>query len=285
MKLNTLNRYLALPLAMTAISLGTAQALEVKASNSVLQGGSNSSVTWPAPATQPYRVYVRVPADSTATNALYRVYPNGLPATAGACSSTDATTPCFEIPLDTTQSPGEWVQLTLANDPATQWDFTQNPYVNGNVTVNASNLNSSEVLSTGSVLFDAPSIGQAYQGGILISLSKDGKHGLIAANQDLPGTYNFQAAKQAVKDSANYDAEGQKYSDWRLPNVAELNIVYQHQDLVKATASFYWTGVSSSKTLAWIQIFRYSSYPAYSGFQANDGYKTGTLSVRPVRSF
>lgn len=284
MKLKLSNRYLTLPFAVSAILFGSANAVEVKSANAVLQGGSDSSVSWSAPATQPYRVYVRVPADSTATNALYHVYPNGLPA-GNDCSGTDANNPCFEAPIDTTKHLGEWVQLTTGSDPAMQWDFTQNPYVNGNVTVNASNLSAIEKLTTGSVLFENPRIGEAFQGGIIIAVSPNGQHGLIAANQDLPGKYTFYDAKQAVKVSANFDAEGQKYSDWRVPGIHELNVVYQHQDLVKATDTFYWSATSVNKTFGWLQIFRYSPYPAYSGFQANDSFKTGALAVRPVRSF
>lgn len=284
MKMIAVKKTLTLALVVSAMLFGTANAVEVKSANSVLQGGSDSSVSWSAPATQPYRVFVRVPADSTATNALYHVYPKGLPAD-NACSSTDANTPCFEVSIDTTKFLGEWVQLTIDNNPATQWSFTQNPYVNGNITINASNLNVGEKLSTGPVLFDNPRVGEAFAGGTIIAVSANGLHGLIAANQDMPGSYTFNEAKIAVKNAANFDAEGQKYSDWRVPSVAELNTVYKHQDLVKATGIFYWSSASVDKTFAWLQIFRYSPYPAYSGFQANDSYKTGKLSVRPVRSF
>jgi hypothetical protein len=284
MKMTTAKKPLTLALAISSILFGSANAVEVKSASAMLQGGSDSSVSWSAPDTQSYRVFVRVPADSTATNALYHVYPKGLPAD-NTCTSTDANTPCFEVPIDTTKFLGEWVQLTVANNPATKWDFVQNPYVNGSVSVNASNVNVGEKLSTGSILFDNPRVGEAYAGGTIIAVSANGLHGLIAANQDLPGSYTYNEARTAVKNPANYDAEGQKYSDWRVPNVADLNIVYQHQDLVKATKIFYWSSTGVDKTFAWAQLFRYSPYPAYSGFQANDSYKTGKLSVRPVRSF
>ena len=276
--------FLSLPLALAfaAITASSVHAFEINSSSNVLQGGSNNSSAWEAPYSQAYKVYVRVPADSTATNALYRVYPSGM--YYDACVADDSFQPCFEVPVDTSKSPGEWVQLKLNGDPATQWSFTK-LYGLPNVYVNARNLVTSEVLTTASVLFENPRIGEAYQGGIIIALSANGQHGLIAANQDLPKEMTWFGAKKAVKDSANYDAEGKKYSDWRVPTINELNIVYQHQDLVNATGTQYWSSTSTSKSLAWLEIFRYPDAPSISGYRGFDGVKARPASVRPVRSF
>jgi len=296
MQIHSVNRYIALPLAITAIMLGYANAVEVNSSPVVLTPGNSDVVTWQPPAspaygvlskdgsykTRPYKIYVWVSADSTATNAIYRVYPNGKSLTSDACLSTDASTPCFEIPVDTTKHLGEWVQLTLAGDPATYWDLT---FTFAKVTVSASDLGASETLTTGSVRFESPKIGQAYQGGVIISLLPGGMHGLIAANQDLPGKYDFNAAQKAVKDSSKYDAEGQKYSDWRVPTSDELNIVFQHKDLVGATSPYYWSSSSSTSAYAWLQIFTYPGYPSINGYQGADGTKSYPTSVHPVRSF
>lgn len=286
MKMKPMNRYLALPLAIAALTIGSANAVEVLSSNTSLQGGSNASVTWMAPktfASHAYKVYVWIPADSTATNAMYYVYPNDVGG--GACSATDPKKPCFEFTIDTTKHLGQWVQLQLANDPTTNWTFVNGSYAVGRVTVNASNISSTQTLTTGSVLMDDLRIGQHYQGGIIVVMNSDGKHGLIAADQDLPGTFSFTAAQQAVKVSSNYDAAGQAYSDWRVPTRTELNTLWQHKDIINASGTFYWSSTATSGKNAWLEIFSYPAAPSLNGFTGSDGAQTFTASVRPVRSF
>jgi len=284
-----MNRYLLLPLAISVLAINSANADKIQASKVSLPGGSNTTVTWNEPenyGTHPYRIYVWVPADSTATNALYHVYPKGNGVSSN-CSSTDANNPCYEIPIDTTQHLGEYVQLTLNNDPQTQWNFnfSSNAGGAGFVSVNASNLSASETLTTGSILFDNPRIGQPYQGGIIVSLTNGGQHGLIAANQDLPSTYSFNDAQTAVKNSANYDAAGQAYSDWRVPTSNEIDVLFQHKELINATGTFYWTSSFSSKAYAWLEVFQYPGLPSFSGYRGPDADRTYHAAVRPVRSF
>jgi hypothetical protein len=67
--------------------------------NVTIQNGGAVSVVWNAPVSQAAKVSVFIPNNATAINALYHVYPNGKSTTNTACLSTDATYPCFEIPV------------------------------------------------------------------------------------------------------------------------------------------------------------------------------------------
>jgi len=65
-------------LAITTAHALPANGISVGATQTTLQGGSNSSTRWLSPITSTYKVWVQIPAGSTATNALYRVYLKGI---------------------------------------------------------------------------------------------------------------------------------------------------------------------------------------------------------------
>jgi hypothetical protein len=85
------------------------QAATVNASSITIQGGTNAAVIWSVPLSQTYKVSVFVANNATATNALYRVYPKGNTVGNTSCLSTDATYPCFEIPVNQALKKGKWV--------------------------------------------------------------------------------------------------------------------------------------------------------------------------------
>jgi hypothetical protein len=142
-------------LALMSLGFSNTQAASIydtaKAADIVLQGGSNSAVIWPAPASKTYKVYVQVTRSATATNALYRIYPNGKAAGNTSCSSTDATYPCIEVPINQALNRNRYVQLTVNSDTNSSWTFSKNI---GYLTVNASNLASTEVLGLNVVRFE-----------------------------------------------------------------------------------------------------------------------------------
>ena len=68
------------------------------------------------------------------------------------------------------------------------------------------------------------------------------------------------------------------YTDWFLPSIDELNLLYLQRDVVGGFANFfYWSSSEDDTNLAWNQIFS-------SGGQSNS-LKTFTYLVRPVRAF
>ena len=118
-------------------------------------------------------------------------------------------------------------------------------------------------------------IGDNHGGGKIAFIDSSGKHGLIAAEADLPGgdKYTWDAAKKACSDLRE-----NSHSDWYLPSKNELNQLYLNRSTVGGFAPFgYWSSTESSAVYAWGQGFG-------SGFQ-DSYYKDGMWWVRPVRAF
>lgn len=267
----------ALTLVLAVISVNIAQAVTPAGKQVIagiaLQGASDSAAKWLAPSTTTYKVHVYVPKTGTTTNALYRVYPKGKRANSTSCLSNDANYPCFEISVDQTQYPNMWVQLTLNNDTATQWDFIRNK---GYVVAVAGNLGAAELLNLSALArFEDTviGIGKNYQGGIIFYVDGTGAHGLIAAPTDQSdgiqwynGSYiDTGATATAVgtglantkkivtaQGTGSYAAKlcfnlviG-AYSDWYLPSKDELNLMYQNIGLGAAAPLTNVGGFSSA---------------------------------------
>ncbi len=124
-------------------------------------------------------------------------------------------------------------------------------------------------------------VGQSYQGGVVVRVVQPGEggfdpavpHGLIAATAD-QGSYTWSNAVQLFWD---FNLNG--YTGWRLPDVNELALLYGQRQLLGTyqTSWNYWSSSEISSTLAWALNFSNgSSYQAFKGFS---GY------VRAVRSF
>lgn len=115
-----------------------------------LDGGSSSTVKWTVSSPSQYQVFATIPANATAKNATYRIYPNGKGASDDSCTTAQKSKPCYEVMVDQSANQGSEVQLTVGTTNA--WKFTSN----GFVSVSASNVRTDETLGTGYVRFTQP---------------------------------------------------------------------------------------------------------------------------------
>jgi hypothetical protein len=116
------------------------------------------------------------------------------------------------------------------------------------------------------------SFGERYGGGVVFYVDDTGKHGLVAADADLPQTMIWSDAKSAC---ATFGSGG--YSDWFLPNKEQLLLLYHQRDVVGGfSCSNYWSA-SESDIGAWGQYFGSGSQLRYFTIYPN--------RVRPVRTF
>jgi hypothetical protein len=222
---------------------------------------------------------------ATATNALFRVYPKGKRLGSTKCLSSDATHPCFEIPVNQSANKGKWVQLTLNNDPVTAWAFTK--YI-GYVVVKTKNLSATETLGVedvrfetsytkiandGSVLADAAELGTAPSDW---ACTKDNVTGLrwevktddgglrdkdhtyswydsaiLPINGHQPGFQNLGSCTGGIScDTEGYvNAVNAQalcgYSDWRMPSRAELYTIF-NKSILPRIDHFYFPNTPSS---------------------------------------
>jgi len=275
------------------------------------QGGSDAAFTWRVPAASSYKVRVKIPPDATATNALYRVYPQGNPLGGTVCSPTDTPAPCFEIAVNQAANQAQWVQLTLDNDRNTVWEFTQN----GFVAANADNVNTGEQLSIAAVSFEDTGlkIGKQYGGGWIFYLDETGQHGLIAALTDQSTGIQWHNGSN-IKTDAKATAVGTgkantqkivlrqgvgsyaaqlcddwvigRHKDWFLPSKDELDLMYKNigpgaaaplTNIGGFTTTKYWSSSERNHNVARLQSF-------HSGYQSFNN-KAKQVHVRAVRAF
>jgi hypothetical protein len=116
-------------------------------------------------------------------------------------------------------------------------------------------------------------------GGYVFFLTPDGKHGLVVATQD-QGESDWYEASNLPSIPANHNADGQKFSDWRLPTKYELNELFILKSTIGGFAvsgANYWSSTENAQSFAWGQNFT-------TGNQSDNG-KSLVSKVRAVRSF
>lgn len=140
-------------------------------------------------------------------------------------------------------------------------------------------------------------IGEAFGGGIVFDVSAGGLHGLIAETID-QGECAWYEASYIVENGQHSEA-GKAFTDWRLPNLEELNKLWNQEAIVGSFAeSMYWSssmdneyyprtlglaGEPYEERKACAQIFS-KNHPDVNGMQGvND--KEENCKVRAVRDF
>jgi hypothetical protein len=143
------------------------------------------------------------------------------------------------------------------------------------------------VLSTtgsGTLTWTTPSsggthtIGESYGGGIVFYVTTDGLHGLIAETINQSSTCTWYNAQDVISNPANHSTEGKKFTDWRLPTIYELKLLY-NASLTNGGFSYYyfWSSTEYNGEKAWLQTF--------DGGVQGDLAKTSTYYVRAIRAF
>ena len=90
--------------------------------------------------------------------------------------------------------------------------------------------------------------GKPFEGGIIVYTDEKGEHGLICSKNDL-GEGNWEEAKELCEE---YKEGG--FSDWRLPNLEEINFIYLfiHKKQNFFSNQSYWSSFESEKgDLVW----------------------------------
>lgn len=132
--------------------------------------------------------------------------------------------------------------------------------------------------------FQEKSIGRKYQGGIIFYSDSTREHGLIAAEQDLPGLYTWDSAKIAC-EAYSVTVDGVTYDDWHLPSKDTLSLLYFFRSNVGGfKGDRYWSSTKSKDYLfdnengAWLQGFQ-------EGGMVYALFFDTPCNVRAIRSF
>ncbi|WP_238585567.1 DUF1566 domain-containing protein, partial [Legionella quateirensis] len=121
-------------------------------------------------------------------------------------------------------------------------------------------------------------IGDTVLGGTVIYVNSTGIHGLIAANTDQSFAITWWDAPNIVTNPAAFDNDGKSQSDWRLPTLYELSLIYaMRNELGKFNSDNYWCSTEKTSSNSWVQSFK-------TGTQTNIS-KGKTAGVRAIRSF
>ncbi len=113
-----------------------------------------------------------------------------------------------------------------------------------------------------------------------MQISPKGKHGLVVAMQD-QGSSNWFRANDLLSNLALHDGDGKEFSDWRLPTIRELNLMYNVYIVgngANLNSNDYWSSTEYGNNYAWLHFF-------YLGYQDTSNKYDTNYSVRAVRAF
>ncbi len=126
-------------------------------------------------------------------------------------------------------------------------------------------------------------------GGYVFYITPDDKHGLVCTTSNLSASgTSWYDGYERISTPANYNADGKKFTDWRLPTKYELTLMYAKKAAIGAFVNGSYWGASENTVN---DVSGLGGIPrAYHHFGSNaTGYSNcnsiNTHYVRAVRSF
>ena len=114
-------------------------------------------------------------------------------------------------------------------------------------------------------------------GGLVIEVTPNGKHGIVASMQDQSNSSNWYDAQGFIDDPSNHDIDGKKFRDCRLPTSRELGLIYLYRVELNTTSGIYWSDSQINELYA--RSIRFTNNTFF------DTWKTSTFFVRAIRTF
>ncbi|MEI6680412.1 MAG: hypothetical protein WCL21_17515 [Mariniphaga sp.] len=116
-------------------------------------------------------------------------------------------------------------------------------------------------------------------GGYVFFVTPDGKHGLVAETQDQTAGINWYNAQAIVSDPANHSTAGKNFTDWRMPTIYELGLMFVSRVAITGFSATrnYWSGSQWDSSNANFNYFG-------DGTQ-HSALMTANCAVRAIRSF
>lgn len=121
-------------------------------------------------------------------------------------------------------------------------------------------------------------------GGYVFYVTPDGKHGLVSETQD-QGFCAWNDANDSISNPNNHSINGKNFTDWRLPTLYELNLMYLQKINI---GGFYFSGVLThgywSSSLGSVE-HKYYGQDFGDGTIASIYFSTSFYHTRCVRTF
>lgn len=176
--------------------------------------------------------------------------------------------------------------------------FSQNVEVLGGIKTDSVNVNSGLIRNAANPIAPQDAATKAYvdamvsptyaigysaeQGGYIIWVSADGKHGLVAEIEDQTLEAHLDNSSNIISNPNNHSADGANFRDWRLPTGYELNEMYLQKDNIGGFTSGNY--LHSGDSFGYIVNFGSGDKVSSLGggpFQ----YNSEAIAIRSVRTF
>ena len=116
-------------------------------------------------------------------------------------------------------------------------------------------------------------------GGYVFYVTPDGDHGLVVATQDQCTTCTWFNADNEINNPARHNADGKKFTNWRLPTIYELGLLYAIKGAIGGFSNVnYWSSTATGTDNA-----EYRDFSDGTSVAAQN--KALPSRVRAVRSF